>query len=92
MSTFGRRHDAERSKNLANIFHMAQAIAVSVPLIFINLTTLMNVFRVPGEEHVAFDIGRLTAHTGEGTDRPEGPPIDPYEAPKGCAVPDRVYI
>ena len=57
---------SRKAKQLANTFRMVQAFVMSVPLILINIVTLINVFRVPGQEHEEVDFNRLSSHLEEG--------------------------
>ena len=61
---FLKKSDAEKAKSLADKFRIIQAFVTSVPLMLLNIITLINALKVPGEE--VLDISYLSQHLGEG--------------------------
>ena len=60
------RMASQQSRILANTFRMVQALCSSVPLLILNLYTLMATLKVEGQDD-ALDISQLTAHLDEGS-------------------------
>lgn len=67
LSLFASLREAETSKLLSNSFRMVHACICSMPLMIINLSTLINQLRVDGLEDYAFDIQELKTHMAEVT-------------------------
>lgn len=64
LSMFTNTKEAERSKLLSNTFRVVHAVCASLPLMLINLITLINELRVDGMEDYAIDIELLKKHMG----------------------------
>ena len=64
--------ESQRSKILANTFRMVQAFTSSLPLLLLNLYTLLSILKIDNPEadgnsdEAALDIGLLTKHLQEG--------------------------
>ena len=65
-SMFGTVRQSVTSKVLSNTFRMTHAVVASLPLMIINLVTLINILRVDGLEDYALDIHLLQEHMSEG--------------------------
>ena len=52
---------------LANTFRMVQAVSCSIPLILLNVHTLLNVLAVEEEDKECLDIQVLDMHLDKGT-------------------------
>ncbi len=63
LTAFCLRAQAQRSKILANCFRMVQAFSMSLPLILLNLYTLLSILKVDDEN---LDLSNLTKHLSEG--------------------------
>jgi hypothetical protein len=61
---FLKKSDAEKAKSLADKFRIIQAFVTSVPLMLLNIITLINALKVPGED--ILDVSYLSQHLGEG--------------------------
>ena len=61
---FLKKSDAEKAKSLADKFRIIQAFVTSVPLMLLNIITLINALKVHGED--ILDISFLSQHLGEG--------------------------
>ena len=62
---FSSLRESETSKLLSNTFRMVHACICSMPLMIINLSTLINQLRVDGLENWAIDIRELQTHMTE---------------------------
>lgn len=62
---FASLRDSESSKQLANTFRMVHAVVASMPLMLINLATMIDQLKVDGLEEYAIDIRELKSHMGE---------------------------
>lgn len=65
LSMFSSLRESETSKLLSNSFRMVHACICSMPLMIINVSTLINQLRVDGLEDWAIDIRELQSHTAE---------------------------
>ena len=61
---FLKKSDAEKAKSLADKFRISQAFVTSVPLLLLNVITLINALKVPGKD--VLDISYLSTHLNEG--------------------------
>ena len=61
---FLKRSDADKAKSLADKFRIVQAFVTSVPLMLLNIITLINALKVPGKD--VLDISYLSHHLNEG--------------------------
>ena len=67
---FSSRKDSMQSKQLANTFRIVQAFVCSVPLILINIVTLINALKVETpESEMHADLHKLANHMGSGKDK-----------------------
>jgi len=65
LSMFSSRKDSMQSKQLANTFRIVQAFVCSVPLILINIVTLINALKVETpESEMHADLHKLANHMG----------------------------
>jgi len=67
LSMFSSLRESETSKLLSNSFRMVHACVCSMPLMIINISTLINQLRVDGLEDWALDIRELSSHMEEVT-------------------------
>ena len=61
---FAKKSDAEKAKTLADRFRIIQAFVISVPLMLLNIITLINELKVPGND--VLDISYLADHLHAG--------------------------
>ena len=64
LSMFLKKSDADKAKSLSDKFRIIQAFLTSVPLMLLNVITLINALKVEGYE--VLDISYLSQHLGEG--------------------------
>lgn len=65
LSALGSRQSAANSRKLANTFRMVQAIITSVPLLVLNLTTLVSMLKSDEGGVDILDLRLLSAHLSE---------------------------
>ena len=63
---FGSVRQSVTSKVLSNTFRMTHAVVASLPLMIINIVSLINVLRVDGLEDYAIDFTLLHDHMSDG--------------------------
>ena len=61
---FLKKSDADKAKSLSDKFRIIQAFLTSVPLMLLNVITLINALKVEG--HEVLDISYLSQHLSEG--------------------------
>ena len=61
---FLKKSDADKAKSLSDKFRIIQAFLTSVPLMLLNVITLINALKVEGYE--VLDISYLSQHLSEG--------------------------
>lgn len=61
---FLKKSDADKAKSLSDKFRIIQAFVTSVPLMLLNVITLINALKVEGYE--VLDISYLSQHLNEG--------------------------
>ena len=64
LSMFLKKSDADKAKSLSDKFRIIQAFVTSVPLLLLNVITLINALKVDGYE--ILDISYLSLHLNEG--------------------------
>ena len=67
LSMFLKKSDADKAKSLSDKFRIIQAFVTSVPLMLLNVITLINALKVEG--HDVLDISYLSQHLNEGKNR-----------------------
>ena len=61
---FLKKSDADKAKSLSDKFRIVQAFVTSVPLLLLNVITLINALKVEG--HEILDISYLYLHLNKG--------------------------